>query len=43
MMIERDGKIEEAIAKGQTLVVETKRFKQSSTQLNTHFVWRKMC
>ena len=43
LMIERDGKLEEAIAKGQTLVVESKRFKQTSTQVNTHFLWRKRC
>jgi hypothetical protein len=43
MMIERDGKIEEAIAKGQTLVVESKRFKQTSTQVNNHFIWRRRC
>ena len=43
MMIERDGKIEEAIAKGQTLVVESKRFKQTSTQVNNHLIWRRRC
>jgi hypothetical protein len=43
LMIERDGKLEEAIAKGQTLVVESKRFKQTSIQVNTHYLWRKRC
>ena len=42
-LLERDGKIEEALVKGEMINAQTYKFKKNSTQLNTNMNRRRQC
>lgn len=43
LMLERDGKIEESLARGQNLKVVSSSYKKSSNSLNRNLKWRLYC
>ena len=42
-MLERDGKIEESLVKGQQLQVTTTKYKKTASQANRKYKWRYYC